>query len=98
MIPPHRNPRTPRIMVPLVYHPAYNITAFGLERLHPFDSRKSGRIPDALVARAARRRSAFPRPPPPGRYDFRKSPTGGYLPRLASPGALPGIREGPVVR
>jgi hypothetical protein len=23
-------------MVPVVYSPAYNITAFGLERLHPF--------------------------------------------------------------
>lgn len=40
-------------MIPIVYHPAYNITAFGLERLHPFDSRKYRRIHDALIARAA---------------------------------------------
>jgi hypothetical protein len=38
-------------MVPLVYHPRYNITAFGLERLHPFDGRKYRRIHDALIAR-----------------------------------------------
>ena len=49
-------------MVPLVYHPAYNITAFGLERLHPFDGRKYRRIRDALVARGLRRRRDFVRP------------------------------------
>ena len=27
-------------MVLLVYHPSHNITAFGFERLHPFDGRK----------------------------------------------------------
>ena len=36
-------------MVPLVYSPRYDITAFGLERLHPFDSRKYRRIHDALI-------------------------------------------------
>jgi hypothetical protein len=29
--------------VPIVYSKAYNITAFGLENLHPFDSQKYGR-------------------------------------------------------
>ena len=42
-------------MVPIVYHPRYNITAFGLERLHPFDGRKYRRIHDALIARGLRR-------------------------------------------
>src|SRR5512143_218277 len=28
-------------MVPLVCHPSHNIAAFGFERLHPFDGRKS---------------------------------------------------------
>ncbi len=50
-------------MIPLVYHPRYDITAFGLERLHPFDSRKYRRIQDALVARALR-------PRPVGRRDL----------------------------
>ena len=35
-------------MVPLVYSPRYNLTACGLERLHPFDSRKYARIRDWL--------------------------------------------------
>ena len=29
---------------PLVYHPRYNITACGLEKIHPFDSCKYGRV------------------------------------------------------
>ena len=29
--------------LPLVYCPSYNITAGGIEKLHPFDSRKYGR-------------------------------------------------------
>ena len=38
-------------MIPLVYHPRYNITALGLERMHPFDGRKYRHIHDALIAR-----------------------------------------------
>jgi len=49
-------------VIPLVYHRRYNITAFGLERLHPFDSRKYRRIHDALIARGLRRHSDFVRP------------------------------------
>jgi len=30
--------------VPLVYSDAYNIRAYGLERLHPFDAAKYGRV------------------------------------------------------
>jgi hypothetical protein len=44
------------VTVALVYHPRYNITAFGLERLHPFDGRKYRRIHDALIARGLSRR------------------------------------------
>ena len=42
-------------MIPIVYHHRYNITAFGLERFHPFDGRKYRRIHDTLVARGLRR-------------------------------------------
>lgn len=34
--------------LPIVYDAAYNMTAGGLERLHPFDGRKFGRIVDML--------------------------------------------------
>ena len=33
---------------PIVYSPGYNITACGLERMHPFDSTKYRRVFDAL--------------------------------------------------
>src|SRR5438270_8773070 len=98
MIPPHRNPRTPRIMVPVVYHPAYNITAFGLERLHPFDSRKYRRIHDALVARGLRRPEDFVRPRPATRTDLLRVHTPEYLRSLRRPDVLAGILEVPVVR
>jgi histone deacetylase 11 len=85
-------------MIPLVYHPRYNITAFGLERLHPFDSRKYRRIHDALIARGLRRRRDFVRPRPVSRRDLLRVHTEGYLRSLRSPEALAGILEVPVVR
>jgi len=33
---------------PIVYSPAYNIRFGGLENLHPFDSKKWGRVYDLL--------------------------------------------------
>ena len=51
-------------MIPVVYHPRYNITAFGLERLHPFDGRKYGRIRDWLVRQGLRSRGDFLAPQP----------------------------------
>src|SRR4029079_6482090 len=85
-------------MIPLVYHPAYNITAFGLERLHPFDSRKYRRIHDALIARGLRRRRDFVRPRPVAQRDFLKVHTPEYLRSLRRPEILAGILEVPIVR
>jgi histone deacetylase 11 len=85
-------------MIPLVYHPAYNITAFGLERLHPFDSRKYRRIHDVLVARGLRRPGDFVRPRPASRAELLKVHTPEYLRSLRSPEALARILEVPVVR
>ena len=34
---------------PIIYHPKYNITALGIEKLHPFDSCKYKRIYEKLV-------------------------------------------------
>jgi histone deacetylase 11 len=49
-------------MVPIVYHPGYNITACGLERLHPFDGSKYRRIHDELIRLGLRRPDDFVRP------------------------------------
>ena len=39
-----------RVKVPIVYHPTYNITAGGIEKLHPFDSQKYQKVFEALLA------------------------------------------------
>jgi histone deacetylase 11 len=85
-------------MIPLVYHPAYNITAFGLERLHPFDSRKSRRIHDAFVSRGLRRPRDFVRPRPVTRADLVAVHSPDYLWSLRSPETLARILEVPVIR
>lgn len=36
------------LQLPIVYHPSYNITFWGLEKLHPFDSCKFAKIAAAL--------------------------------------------------
>src|SRR3982750_2744507 len=84
-------------MIPLVYHPRYNIPAFGLERLHPFDSRKYRRIHDALVARGLRRPGDFVRPRPVTTGDLLRVHTPDYLRSLRRPGVLAGVLEVPVV-
>ncbi len=85
-------------MVPLVYHQTYNITAFGLERLHPFDGRKYRRIHDALIARGLRRSGDFTRPRPVGRTDLLRIHTPDYLRSLRRSGVLARILEVPIVR
>src|SRR3954464_7594023 len=71
-------------MVPVVYSPAYNITAFGLERLHPFDSRKYGRIRDWLVRQGLRRAGDFVDPPACTRADLLALHAPEYLRSLRS--------------
>jgi histone deacetylase 11 len=85
-------------MIPLVYHPRYNITAFGLERLHPFDGRKYRRIHDALIASGHRRARDFVRPGSVSRQDLLRIHTPEYLRSLASRDTLARILEVPVVR
>jgi histone deacetylase 11 len=84
-------------MVSLVYHPCYNITAFGLERLHPFDSRKYRRIHDALISRGLRRSQGFVRPGPVSRRDLLRIHTPEYLSSLRRVEALARILEVPIV-
>ena len=52
----------PPDMIPLIYHPKYNITVFGLERLHPFDGLKYRRIHDALIADGSEEAGRLPPP------------------------------------
>ena len=85
-------------MVYVVYHPCYNITAFGLERLHPFDSQKYRRIRDALIERGLRRSTDFVQPKEVSRRDLLAIHTWTYLRSLRSSETLARILEVPAVR
>jgi histone deacetylase 11 len=76
------------IMIPIIYHPKYNITAFGANRLHRFDGLKYRRIYDALIARGLRKASDFRRPSPIDREALSRIHTAEYLRSLRSSGVL----------
>jgi histone deacetylase 11 len=42
-----------QVQCPIVYAEEYNIGFFGMERLHPFDSKKWGRVYRLLIGRFA---------------------------------------------
>src|SRR5436309_2929150 len=85
-------------MVPLVYSPKYNITAFGLERLHPFDSKKYRRIRAWLVRQGLRGPRDFITPRPCTQADLLRVHTPEYLRSLRDRRVLARILEVPVVR
>lgn len=85
-------------MIPIVYHPRYNITAFGLERRHPFDDRKYRRIYEALVARGLRRPGDFTRPRRVSHRTLLRFHTPEYLDSLGRTETLARILEAPIVR
>jgi histone deacetylase 11 len=84
-------------MVPLVYHPRYNITACGLERLHPFDSTKYRRIRDWLIRQGLRSPDQFTAPRACSRADLLRIHTAAYLDSLRDRRTLARILEVPVV-
>jgi histone deacetylase 11 len=84
-------------MVPIIYSPRYNITAFGLERLHPFDSIKYGRIRDWLIRQGLRKARDFVAPRPCSYADLLRVHTPEYLRSLKDRRVLARILEVPVV-
>ncbi len=69
-------------MIPLIYSPAYNITACGLQYLHPFDSVKYRRIHDWLIRQGLRTASDFLAPRACTRADLLRVHTPEYLKSL----------------
>jgi histone deacetylase 11 len=84
-------------MVPLVYHPGYNITACGVERLHPFDSVKYRRIHDELIRQGLRRSGDFHRPAALTRAELSLLHSPAYLRSLRRSWNLARILEVPLV-
>lgn len=89
---------TAAAMVPLVYSSTYNITAFGLEQLHPFDSRKYSRIHNWLIRQGLRRPCDFIAPRPCTQADLLRVHTPDYLRSLRNRTVLARILEVPLIR
>lgn len=85
-------------MIPIVYSPRYNITAAGLERLHPFDSIKYRRIHDWLVRQGLRKPLDFLAPSPASNEDLLLIHDSVYLRSLGRRQVLADILEVPLVR
>jgi histone deacetylase 11 len=85
-------------MIPVIYHPKSNVTAFGLERLHPFDGLKYRRIHDALIARGLRKEGDFARPAAVRRDELLRIHTPEYLRSLRDTRVLAEILSVPVLR
>jgi histone deacetylase 11 len=84
-------------VVPLVYSSRYDITAFGLERLHAFDSRKYHRIHDWLIRQGLRTRRDFIAPQLCTYSDLLRVHTPEYLHTLRDRRVLARILEVPVL-
>lgn len=84
----------------LVYHNRYNIGLFGLERLHPFDSRKYGRAWTLLRRRFKKDLNGFwIKPPRPvSRAELLQIHSEAYLERLRDPKFVAGVLEVPPLR
>ena len=85
-------------MIPLVYSPHYNITAFGLERRHPFDAVKYRRIHDWLIRQGLRKASDFIQPTPCRPDDLLRCHSVRYLRSLRDRRVLAYILELPFLR
>lgn len=84
-------------MIPIVYSRRYNVTAFGLERLHPFDGRKYGRIRDWLIRQGLRRSRDFVAASPLSRKQLLRVHTIDYLRSLRDRRVLARILEVPQI-
>jgi histone deacetylase 11 len=97
-VPDSASPRWPSPRI--VYSRHYNIGLAGMERLHPFDSRKYGRAWRLLRGRFGERLRALRVTPPraAGREDLLHLHTPGYLARLRDPKFVARVIELPPLR
>lgn len=79
--------------LPIVYHDVYNITFFGLEKLHPFDSTKYRGVYDRLLGSKLVLPQDVIVAAPPARDVLLQAHDAAYLDRLQSSWALAQIME-----
>jgi histone deacetylase 11 len=86
------------MMVPVVYHPNYNIPTLGLQRLHPFDCQKYRRIYKWLIRQGLRQPQDFVGPPAVSPADLGEIHSNDYLNSLRKSSELARILEVPFLR
>ncbi|VDO25916.1 unnamed protein product [Brugia timori] len=74
-----------RGQLPIVYHPVYNISFCGIERCHPFDSRKWGRVYETLLQSGMFEENQTIRPLEASMDDLRVVHSSTYLSSLCCP-------------
>ncbi len=79
--------------VPLVFHKDYDISLLGLEKLHPFDSCKYGKVYDYLITQAGISKNRFHKPEIVSDEDLAKVHSQEYLDSLSSSATLARITE-----
>jgi acetoin utilization deacetylase AcuC-like enzyme len=87
---------TPTAVSPrIIYSPRYNIGLFGLERLHPFDSRKYGRAWNVLRSRCGNElKQAWVKPSRPvSQTELLRVHTEDYLRKLRDPAFVASVLE-----
>ncbi|VDK46768.1 unnamed protein product [Anisakis simplex] len=70
---------------PIVYHPLYNISFCGIEKLHPFDSSKWGRVHAKLIEDGMLSKDQFVEASEASEHDLRVVHTSCYLAALKCP-------------
>lgn len=79
--------------IPIVYSKAYNIAFFGLEKLHPFDSKKYGKVHRYLIEKGLATADQFHEPEPITREDLLEVHTEQYLKSLKKSKVVARIAE-----
>lgn len=79
--------------LPIVYSDNYNISLLGIQKLHPFDSEKYGKVVDCLVNNAGIKKSRFYRPEKISEQDLLLVHTPRYLDSLNKSATIAQIAE-----
>jgi len=80
----------------VVHSPAYAVSFYGLERLHPFDLHKYNKVAAGLVQRGLLEEEDFFRAPVATEAQLARVHDGGYLASLTEPAVLSTALEAPV--
>ncbi len=83
--------------LPLIFSPDYDISFFGIEKLHPFDSKKYGKVHNYLVNTVGIPRECFYVPTQVSEQDLLLVHTPAYLQSLNSPSVVARIAENPAL-